>query len=106
VINPKAWDELPDDLKAMVEEGAKIATLESWTKLGALDMGAMETFKKRGNIIIELAPEVQAAAYKLGKEWADAQAAKDPWFKKFLDSQRKFDERWKTVERNRILTYA
>jgi len=106
VIHPKAWDELPDDLKAMVEEAAKLATLHSWTKIGELDMGAMETFKKRGNIIIELAPEVQAAAYKLGHEWADQQASKDPWFKKFLDSQRKFEQRWKTVERNRILTYA
>ena len=106
VINPKAWDELPDDLKAMIEEAAKITTLESWTRIGVMDMGAMETFKKRGNVIIELAPEVQGAAYKLGHEWADQHAVKDAWFKKILESQRKFEERWKTVERNRILTYA
>jgi TRAP-type mannitol/chloroaromatic compound transport system substrate-binding protein len=106
VINPKAWDELPADLKAMVEEAAKIATFYSWTKLGALDMGAMEVYKKKGNVIIELAPEVQAMAYKLGREWAEAQADKDPWFKKFYDSQKKFEEGWKGVEKNRILTYA
>jgi TRAP-type mannitol/chloroaromatic compound transport system substrate-binding protein len=108
VINPKAWDELPEDLKAIVETAAKVTTLESWTKIGALDMGAMEVFKKRGNVIIELAPEVQAAAYKLGREWADQQvaAAKDPWFKRILDSQRKFEEGWKAVERNRTITYT
>lgn len=106
VINPKAWEELPEDLKSMVEEAAKVTTLMSWTKIGVLDIGAMETFKKRGNVIIELSPEVQAAAYKLGREWADQHAAKDPWFKKILESQRKFEEGWKSVERNRILTYA
>jgi len=92
----------------MIETAAKITTLESWTKIGALDMGAMEVFKKRGNVIIELAPEVQAAAYKLGREWADQKvaAAKDPWFKRILDSQRKFEEGWRTVERNRIITYT
>ena len=105
VINPKAWDELPDDLKAMIEEAAKITSLLSWTKIGVLDMGAMETFKKRGNIIIELSSEVQAAAYKLGREWADVHAAKDPWFKRILESQRKFEEGWKGVEKNRILKY-
>jgi TRAP-type mannitol/chloroaromatic compound transport system substrate-binding protein len=69
-------------------------------------MGAMEVYKKKGNVIIELAPEVQGMAYKLGREWAEAQAAKDPWFKKFYDSQKKFEESWKGVEKNRILTYA
>lgn len=105
VINKKAWEELPEDLKSIIEEAAKITTLMSWTKIGILDMGAMEVFKKKGNVIIELAPEVQAAAYKLGREWADAHAAKDAWFKKILDSQRKFEEGWKSVERNRVLNY-
>jgi TRAP-type mannitol/chloroaromatic compound transport system substrate-binding protein len=105
VVNRKAWGELPEDLKAIIEEATKVTTLLSWTKIGVLDMGAMEVFKKRGNIIIELTPEVQAAAFKLGMEWADAHAAKDPWFKKILDSQRKFAEGWKGVERNRMLRY-
>ena len=56
-INPKAWDELPDDLKAMVDEAARITTLESWTKIGVLDIPAFETFKKRGNVIMELSPK-------------------------------------------------
>ena len=106
-INPKAWDELPDDLKAMVEESAKITTLESWTKIGVLDIPAMETFKKRGNVIMELSPKVQSEARRLGYEWADQQVAKakDDWFKKLWDSQRTFAEKWKNVERNRLLHY-
>ncbi len=103
VINPKAWGELPDDLKAIVEEAAKIVTLESWTKAGVSDIGAMEVYKKRGNVIMELDKEVQTKIYKLGGEWADQHAAKDPWVKRILESQRKFEEGWKEVMKNRAL---
>ncbi len=106
-INPKAWEELPDDLKAMIDEAARITTLESWTKIGVLDIPAFETFKKRGNVIMELSPKVQSEARRLGYEWADQQIAKakDDWFKKLWTSQKTFAEKWKNVERNRILHY-
>jgi len=107
VINLKAWEELPDDLKAMLEEAAKIATLHSWTKIGALDIGAFEVFKKRGNVIMELSPKVQSEAKRLGVEWAEAQIAKakDDWFKKLWISQKTFAEKWKNTERNRLIHY-
>jgi TRAP-type mannitol/chloroaromatic compound transport system substrate-binding protein len=91
----------------MVEESAKITTLESWTKIGVLDIPAMETFQKRGNVIMELSPKVQSEARRLGYEWADQQVAKakDDWFKKLWTSQRTFAEKWKNVERNRLLHY-
>lgn len=105
IVNLKAWEELPDDLKAMVEEVGKIVTLESWTKFGFLDIPAFETFKKRGNVIMELSPKVQSEAKRLGYEWAEQQSAKDAWFKKLWDSQKDFSEKWKNVERNRLLHY-
>lgn len=105
VVNVKAWEELPADLQAIVEHAAKVAMLESWTYLGALDMGAMEVFKKKGNVIIELDGEVQKAAYKLGLEWGSEAGAKDPWTKKLFDSQVDFGKKWEVVEKTRSLTY-
>ncbi len=105
VVNVKAWEELPADLKAIVEGAAKIATLDSWTYLGALDMGAMDVFKKKGNTIIELDVDVQKAAYKLGLEWGREAAAKDPWTKKLFESQIDFHKKWEVVEATRSLKY-
>ena len=105
VVSVEAWEQLPADLKAMLEGAAKIAMLEGWTYLGILDMGAMETFKKKGNTIIELAPEVQRAVYELGLEWGRERAAKDPWVKKLFESQMNFAKKWKSIEAIRTIKY-
>lgn len=101
VINKEAWDKLPDDLKAIVENAAKSATLYSWTKFAARDMGAMEKYKKAGNEIIVMDASVEKEARKLAREWADQQAASNEWFKKILDSQRKYHQGWLEILPNR-----
>ena len=60
-------------------------------------MGALEIFKKNGNEIIFLSPEVQKRAHQLGKEWAAGIAGKNDWFKKVMDSQDKFEKEWTAV---------
>jgi len=105
VINKKAWDSLPDDLKQIVKKTAEEVTFASWVKIGTLDMGAMEQFKKTGNEIIFLSPEVQTKAHELGKEWAQKIAADNPWFKKIMDSQDKFEKEWKQVGAIRYFQY-
>jgi hypothetical protein len=56
---------------------------------------------------MELSPKVQSEARRLGYEWAEEQVAKakDDWFKKLWTSQKNFAEKWKNVERNRLLHY-
>lgn len=96
-INKAKFDSLPDSLKAIMEEAAEYTTFESWVRIGRLDMGALEKFKKTGNEIIYLSPETQKRAHELGKEWAAKIANKNPWFKKVMDSQNKFEEEWGAV---------
>jgi TRAP-type mannitol/chloroaromatic compound transport system substrate-binding protein len=60
-------------------------------------MGAMEKFRQNGNEIIYLTPETQKRAHELGKEWAAKIAADNPWFKKVMDSQNKFESEWDQV---------
>lgn len=101
VINRKAWDELSNDLKAIIENAAKAATLHSWTKLGVDDIGAIEKYKQAGNEIIVMDESVRQEAKKYAKEWADQKASGNSWFDKVLKSQREFSQKWQSIEANR-----
>jgi TRAP-type mannitol/chloroaromatic compound transport system substrate-binding protein len=100
VINKDAWNKLSPADKNLVETVAKLVTFESWLRIGQEDAKALEVYKKAGNTIIELDPEVQFAARKIGLDWADrvAKENKYPWFAKVLQSQKAFDAQWKNAE--------
>ena len=96
-INKGKWDALSDELKAVLEEAAELTTFQSWVRIGRLDMGAMEKFRKTGNEIIFLSPETQKRAHELGKAWAAKIAQDNAWFKKVYDSQNTFEAEWQQV---------
>jgi TRAP-type mannitol/chloroaromatic compound transport system substrate-binding protein len=100
VINKDAWNKLSPADKNLVETVAKLVTFESWLRIGQEDAKALDVYKKAGNTIIELDPEVQFAARKIGLDWADrvAKENKYPWFGKVLQSQKAFDAQWKNAE--------
>ncbi len=100
VINKDVWNKLSPADKALVETVAKLVTFESWLRIGQEDAKALEVYKKAGNTIIELDPEVQFAARKIGLKWADgvAKENKYPWFAKTLQSQTAFDALWHNAE--------
>jgi TRAP-type mannitol/chloroaromatic compound transport system substrate-binding protein len=105
VINKESWDTLEDDLKAIIEHAAQLTTYESWIRIGKLDMGAMEEFRKTGNEIIFLSPESQTRAHEMGKKWAEKHAETNPWFKKVMESQNNFESEWKQVGDIRYFQY-
>jgi len=96
-INKEKWDILPADLKAIIEESAKLTTFESWYRIGKLDMGAMEIFRQNGNEIIQLSPETPTRAHEMGRKWAADIALTNPSFNKVMESQNAFEKKWKTV---------
>ncbi|MFO1363625.1 MAG: TRAP transporter substrate-binding protein DctP [Burkholderiales bacterium] len=100
VINKDVWNKLSPADKRLVETVAKLVTFESWLRIGEEDAKALDFYRKAGNTIIELDPEVQFAARKIGLEWADrvAKENKYPWFAKTLASQKAFDAQWKGAE--------
>lgn len=92
VINPKSWDALPDDLKAIVKEAATAATFEGYAQHW---MKAIEAFKKieeAGVTVMKLPPEAQAEARKLSFEILDEKSKQDPYFEKVWSSQKNFLE--------------
>ncbi len=104
-VNLKAWEELPADLKAIVEYAAMNATLNSWVKHTTLDVPALDAYKKKGNIIHYLPIEVQKRIYELGREWAEERAAKFPWAKKVYDSMKKYMDTRRDFDKMMTLKY-
>jgi TRAP-type mannitol/chloroaromatic compound transport system substrate-binding protein len=105
VINKSKWESLPKDLQNVIQEVAEFTTYESWLRIGRLDMGAMEKFRKTGNEIIFLSPETQKRCHELGKEWAANIAKDNPWFKQVMESQDTFEKEWLEVGNTRYFQY-
>lgn len=103
VINKEVWAKMPPADQRLVEQVAKLVTFETWIKVGNEDAKALEFFKKAGNEIIELDPEVQREARKIGLTWANKTAAGNPWFQKVLKSQLDFEKAWDGAERWRTI---
>lgn len=95
IINPKAWSQISDRDKQMVELAAKLITFETWTKIGHEDAKALEFYKKAGNEIIELDAAVQKRAKQLALDWAMEQAKGNAWFDKVMKSQIAYEKLWK-----------
>ena len=95
-INKEAWAKLNDADKKLVEMVAKLVTFESWLRVGQEDAKALEFYRKAGNTLIELAPEVQYAGRKIGLDWAEktAKEGKYPHFAQVFASQKELDALW------------
>jgi TRAP-type mannitol/chloroaromatic compound transport system substrate-binding protein len=101
VVNKDAWAKLKPRDQKLVEIAAKLTTFESWTRIGEEDAKSLEVYRKAGNEIIELAPEVQYEARKIALAWAEGQAKSNKWFKTVLDSQLAFEKQWKGADKYR-----
>lgn len=88
-INKKKWDELPDDLKAIVDICAKETQLWSWAWIENLNVEAIERMSKKVEFVqMDDATIIEFA--KTSKQYLDELAAKNPDVKKVLDSQEQF----------------
>lgn len=100
-INKQAWGRLSPRDQRLVEQAAKLVTFESWTRIGQEDAKSLDVFKKAGNEVIELSPEVQYETKKVALKWAQDQAGKNKWFKQVLDHQLAFEKLWTGADRYR-----
>lgn len=101
VINQRVWDKLTKADQELIELTAKLVTYESWLRIGQEDAKALDYYRAQGNEIIDLDPEVQYLARRVGLEWADKQAEKSEWFERVYKSQREFEKLWADASRYR-----
>ena len=94
LVHKKSWEKLPQDLKAIVWTAARDTCLFIMTREMELNPPALQAFREKGVEIITLPPEVQARARQLAEEVHNETAAKEPFFKKVLESQRKWRKAW------------
>lgn len=90
VINPKKWEELPEDLKEIVKKAAIAATFEGYSRFWVDSIKAFDDIKAAGVEVLKLSSEDQQKALQLSYEILEEKSAKDPMFKKVWESQKQF----------------
>lgn len=91
VISGKVWRSMPADIQAMIEVAARASVLDSLLSyLKGNSEALVELVTKRGVKLFD-APQGYASAYlEAANKVLEREAAKDPFFRKVLDSMRAF----------------
>ncbi|KDN96232.1 TRAP transporter substrate-binding protein, partial [Hydrogenovibrio marinus] len=91
MINEKAFNALPDDLKSIVRNAMKVANLEMLSEYTARNEEALQTLIEKHNVELRHFPdEVLKELKKLSSEVIEAEAASDPLSSKVWASQKAF----------------
>jgi len=99
IINQKAFDELPDDLKAIVTNACRVVNLDMQAEYAARNPGALQQLIEEHGVQLRSYPaDVLAQLRTVSEEVVAEVAAKDPFsqkvydsYKSFLDGARKFN---------------
>ncbi|MCD8351879.1 MAG: TRAP transporter substrate-binding protein DctP [Planctomycetaceae bacterium] len=86
IVNPDAWNELPEDLKAIVIACRDMARYKSAVAYGAGNEIAKQSWIDKGIEIIYLSPEDVARIRQDGTDLMLEMAEKDPLVKEYIDS--------------------
>jgi len=93
IINPDRWAELPDDLKAIVENAAVAASSEGYAIEWIETMKSYEKMRNEMDLVIEKLPvSIQEKAHELTYQILEERSQQDEFFKKVWESQRSFLE--------------
>ncbi|MGH7278189.1 MAG: TRAP transporter substrate-binding protein [Candidatus Rokuibacteriota bacterium] len=93
IVNGDFWKKLPPDLQAMVETAAMATNLEHYAMLIHRNGVALKELVEKHGVKIQETPRQYFVDFaKATRKVLDKYAARDPFFKKVLDSQRQFAE--------------
>ncbi len=88
IVNPKKWNELPDDLKAIVRRACDASIARAFSAFLLDDCKAFQQFKEMGVEIVKFPPEMQQEIVDRFVEKYNDQP--DPMFQKVWKSQKDF----------------
>lgn len=95
MIKTKSWQDLPKDLKSIVEKAAIAASLQGYANFWQDTIAADLKIKAAGITTTKLPKSEQDKARQLTMQILDEKSAKDPFFKKVWESQKAFIEKFK-----------
>jgi len=91
LVNKDVWDKLPADLQAIMKGGAAETALRSMTRFNRRDAEALRDFKEKHKVNLMKTPDDILIEYlKAWDKIAATESAKDPFFKRVLESQRAY----------------
>jgi len=98
LVKPGKWEQLPDDLKMIVEDCGRAETLRYHCELITADKEALQKFADYGNIVQKLPAVIEDAFVEEANIYMAEQAAKYPEAKSVLESMlafaKMYDELW------------
>jgi TRAP-type mannitol/chloroaromatic compound transport system substrate-binding protein len=91
IINADVWKALPTQQQEAIRSAATETFLRWWVKWQKQNADAIEEMRtKHGTVILRTPPDILIAFLKAWDEIAAEESAKNPFFKKVLDSQREY----------------
>ena len=105
-VNLDAWNALPDDLKAVVEEAARASNLSMISEFTYRNAQALDTLVNEHDVKLRSFPEdVMQALYEASQEVIREQTESDADSRKVYDSYQAFQELVRPVTDNGEFTY-
>ena len=91
LVNKDIWDKLPPDLQAIMKGAAAETALRSMLRFNRRDAEALRDFKDKHKVNLVKTPDDILVAYlKAWDKIAEREAAKDPFFKRVIESQKAY----------------
>jgi TRAP-type mannitol/chloroaromatic compound transport system substrate-binding protein len=91
IINSEVWASLPPQNQEAIRSAVNDTFMRWWVKWQKQNADAIEEMRtKHGTQILRTQPEILTAFLKAWDEIAKEESAKNPFFKKVLDSQREY----------------
>jgi len=93
LVNKTSWEELPDDLKVLVEKISREAAIAVYAETCQADIEAIEWFEADERCTVEKLPKnVRLAFLEKADEYYEAKALENEFYAEVLQSLRDFEE--------------
>jgi len=97
-VNKAKWDELPDDLKLIVELAAHKVSRKFFTDEVLMDSEAIEKFREYGTVVEKIPADIEALLYEKAIEYYKEQSAIDPNYERIYNATLQFAEKCKEFD--------
>lgn len=98
IVSKDAWNELPDELKSIVEEAWLAESSRFLTEAALQDMAAIQQYKDYGLEFIMLSEEVQKEVEVACRDFYEKKAAEDVFFAEVWTSVRDFMDSYREAD--------
>lgn len=105
LINGDVWKSLPPDLQAIIQAAALEATVRGMVARNRLDAAALIEMRKQGVTVHRTPDDVLKKTLESADIFHNAEAAKNPFYKKVLDSQRTYAALVVPTRRTTVVPY-